>query len=299
MNIHYQPGQAAKTRKIKDVSEAGAANMRFECDGRQFNVADYFAVQKQIHLKHPGGKLFTVFRFLYRFVVSAMCINTKSRQNPEWYPIELCHVVANQPYKGALGEQEVTAMIKCAAIPADESMGKSVNQYRANRGEIQAQLNQLGLDVEERAMAVPARILPQPALRYGADQAADVRDGQWRPKKFRFVPNQGAGLINYECVLFGRGGREDENAIVSFIRQLQQTGHQLNFPVAEAKFTAPRCEARNDAQIEDHLKGLGRRHESGGQKLELVMCFMPRKDTRLYSSIKYIAGNILLKLSVF
>ena len=35
-------------------------------------------------------------KIINQFIIEALCVNTKSRTNPEWYPLELCHVVANQ-----------------------------------------------------------------------------------------------------------------------------------------------------------------------------------------------------------
>ena len=40
--------------------------MRFEIEGRVWNVADYFAIQKKIHLRYPGGKpIFKNYQLIY------------------------------------------------------------------------------------------------------------------------------------------------------------------------------------------------------------------------------------------
>ena len=40
--------------------------MRFEIDGRVWNVADYFGIQKKIHLRYPGGKTtFKNYKLIY------------------------------------------------------------------------------------------------------------------------------------------------------------------------------------------------------------------------------------------
>ena len=89
-------------------------------------------------------------------------------------------------------------MIRLAAKPADETMKSNVEAFRAAKGDLRDQLNKVGLDVEDKAMTVPARILPTPRLMYSNDMEFECRDGQWRPKKFRRIPNQGKGLINFE-----------------------------------------------------------------------------------------------------
>ena len=89
-------------------------------------------------------------------------------------------------------------MIRLAAKPADDTMKSNVEAFRAAKGDLREQLNKVGLDVEDKAMSVPARILPTPKLLYSNDMEFECRDGQWRPKKFRRIPNQGKGLINFE-----------------------------------------------------------------------------------------------------
>ena len=64
-----------------------------------------------------------------------------------------------QPVKGALGEEEVSNMIRLAAKPADDTMKSNVEAFRAAKGDLREQLNKVGLDVEDKAMTVPARIL--------------------------------------------------------------------------------------------------------------------------------------------
>ena len=82
-------------------------------------------------------------------------------------------------------------------------------------------------------------------------------------------------------------GRDIEN----FVGQLQKTGQQLGFPVAQGKFNSPECDARTDENICKHLKQLKDHHDRNQQRLDVILCFMPRKDSRLYSSIKFFAGK--------
>ena len=92
-------------------------------------------------------------------------------------------------------------------------------------------------------------------------------------------------------VFFGQARGNIGRDIENFVYQLQKTGQQLGFPVADGKFNQPECDARNDENIFKHLKGLKDLHDRNQQRLDVILCFMPRKDSRLYSSIKFLAGK--------
>ena len=98
--------------------------------------------------------------------------------------------------KGALGEQEVANMIRMCAKPATETMKNCHEAFNEASGEIRNQLNVLGLDVEDRPARVPARVLDTPTLRYAHNVSFQYRDGQWQPKEFYHVKNN--GLQSYE-----------------------------------------------------------------------------------------------------
>ena len=92
-------------------------------------------------------------------------------------------------------------------------------------------------------------------------------------------------------VFFGQARGNIGRDIENFVHQLQKTGQQLGFPVGDGKFNQPECDARNDENIFKHLKGLKDLHDRNQQRLDVILCFMPRKDSRLYSSIKFLAGK--------
>ena len=76
---------APKTRKIKSLSPRPANTQVFEVteEGREpqkIIIADYFARNHGIRLQYPD----------------LPCINVKSLKNPEYYPMEMCDIVAMQ-----------------------------------------------------------------------------------------------------------------------------------------------------------------------------------------------------------
>ena len=79
---------APKTRKIKSLSPNPANRQLFDAENPEHPereptrliVADYFMRTHGIRLQFPR----------------LPCINVKSLRNPEYYPLEMCHIVAMQ-----------------------------------------------------------------------------------------------------------------------------------------------------------------------------------------------------------
>ena len=79
---------APKTRKIKSLSPNPANMQQFDAanpdhperEPTRLIVADYFMRTHGIRLQYPD----------------LPCINVKSVRNPEYYPLEMCYIVAMQ-----------------------------------------------------------------------------------------------------------------------------------------------------------------------------------------------------------
>jgi len=83
VNIVSGTGSNGRTKTVKEITAASAANLHFEEEnGTKHNVADYFSAgSRKIH--HPY----------------LPCISTAGKTT-EYYPLEVCHVVPKQPVKG-------------------------------------------------------------------------------------------------------------------------------------------------------------------------------------------------------
>ena len=62
----------------------------------------------------------------------------------------MCWIVANQPVRGKLGDQEIAAMIRGSAQPAPDTFGKVAGVFRQIKGEFTSDLAGIGLEVEEK-----------------------------------------------------------------------------------------------------------------------------------------------------
>ena len=78
--------------------------MRFEIDGRVWNVADYFGIQKKIHLRYPGGKpIFQNSYLIYnQSPVREYEEPNQSRMVPTWAVPRCCKSGTPYSYKRLL-----------------------------------------------------------------------------------------------------------------------------------------------------------------------------------------------------
>ena len=61
--------------------------------------------------------------------------------------MELCRIVARQPVRGKLADNEVAGMIKCSAQPADDTFRRISETMRSVRNKFDEDLASIGLEI--------------------------------------------------------------------------------------------------------------------------------------------------------
>ena len=64
--------------------------------------------------------------------------------------MELCHLVAHQPVRGKLADQEVANMIRASAQPAIETFKTISETFKCIRGQFDGDLATIGMQVSEK-----------------------------------------------------------------------------------------------------------------------------------------------------
>ena len=168
-------------------------------------MGDYFQKVYGVRLRYP---------FL-------PCINAKgkkAKKGPEYYPLEMCDIVARQPVRGKLADNEVASMIRATAQPAPDTFRTISDTFKNVRGQFDPDLASVGLAIEDKMMKVPIRVVNNPPLNY-KDGRARIKDGAWNPMRFQHVRKINTWLIG----LFS--SRRDEkylNDLHKFAGQMQQ-----------------------------------------------------------------------------
>ena len=203
-------------------------------------------------------------------------------------------------------------MIRHCAKPAPDTMKACAEDFRAIKPGLRDDLDMLGMDVADQPSKVPCRILPAPRLRYKS-RAAEIRDGQWRPDEFRFVKqplevyegNQidipfSLVLLYFSVYVFGdpNAPRDAEGTLMGFMGNLVRQAQKIGFPMANKAYNMNYIRINNERDMklffEDRFKAHEqerRRLNNPNHKLQLIICCMPRKDSKMYSIIKFYAGE--------
>lgn len=152
----------AKQMRVTDFTSKSAAQETFDLDGKQTSVAAYVAAKYNIVLKYPN----------------APCVKVGERGN--MLPPEMCTIAPGQR-KYQLNGNQTTNMLDCTcAVPS--ARAKSIETSLADVGK-DAYAKAFGFSVAESMMAVDARQLDAPSLKYkkgAADATVKVINGAWR-----------------------------------------------------------------------------------------------------------------------
>ena len=79
-------------------------------------------------------------------------LGKKAKGGPEYYPLEMCSIVARQPVRGKLGDQEVANMIRASAKPATDTFKTISDNFKAVRGQFDPDLASVGLTIEDKML---------------------------------------------------------------------------------------------------------------------------------------------------
>ncbi|KAI0347251.1 argonaute-like protein [Trametopsis cervina] len=263
-------------RTIRKLSKTGANNLRFQMrDGPMLTVADYMRQTYNRPLKYP----------------ELPCVELHSGA---LIPIEMCTVPAGQIMRKQVPPERTKDVLafatkKPAARLAAIKSGLGVLQYGQSE-----YVRQFGLNVHQDAVAIKARILPAPTLKYGAGSKSLTvmpnRDGAWNmvDKKFykpKDIPRWGWVIYEREP----RFNREAAaNAVKSMIKACTSVGMNVGDPNPPIMYFNPQ------GKVYDHVREIGQAVKTKfGQTPLLLVFVLPESSADTYTAIKH-AGDILL-----
>ena len=84
---------------------------------------------------------------------------------------------------------------------------------------------------------------------------------------------------------------------MGFMRNLTNQAQKAGFHMANQAFNMDVVRVNNERTINAFFMDRFQKHESERRKnpkhkLQLVICIMPRKDSKLYSTLKFYAGKL-------
>ncbi|OCH91566.1 Piwi-domain-containing protein [Obba rivulosa] len=271
------------TRKYKifNVMDKSAAEMKFYDAklGDNVTVQDFFQREYNVDLKHA--------------TMPVPVVDVGRAGKPVYLPAELCHIIANQPFRGKLGRNETSQMIKWAARPPAENARTIIHEGLPSLGlqsdAPSSMLGSFGIKVSSQMTVVPGRILPPPRVTYHNSESHDVREGSWNLRHVEF--HAPASVPAWAVLLVQAGKRGEFNGVNDpelddFLKQFTQTCKNCGMSIddqPEKIVTTSYLE-----RIEDKL-----RKTFSTQKPSFILVLLSSDDSRIYSGIKCLCDVTL------
>ena len=241
-------------------------------DGRQSNVADYFAAKYNKALEFP----------------KLPCLVVGTNENQTYLPLEVCKIPDGQRYPRKLNEAQTADMIKIANVKPEERL----RNIRAGIPLIQensAYYENFKLGFGKELMNVQARVLSPPVIHYGKssrEPTIQPAQGTWnmRDKKVE----TGATVKSWSVLVVSN--RSNPNEIQAFVQELVRTCGDtgMNF---EAR-TPPIITASQD------LEGSVRKAAAAAQETfrappQFILVVLMSTDSMVYGDIKRVGDTEL------
>lgn len=261
--------------KIMKLSPLPAAQTMFEdADGKSMSVVQYFQQHHNMRLEYPNLPCVTV---------------RKGSQ----LPMEICEVMEGQRYNRKLSDMQTTEMLKFTTQPPDRRAEKIIRGLEMLRFKENPDLQSFGIEVTERMLEIPARLIPTPQVCYnpkGKDPTAVPRDGVWNliGKKV----STGSALKVWGVLSFAGERMCPTPQLQAFVRELavtcQDTGMDIQEKEPPIKYDNPQ------GDIEQILRAfyqfVGNRYK---QRPQMVVCILPSTGQPLYAEIKRVSDTVL------
>lgn len=200
-------------RTITKISKEGADRIRFDMDGRQISVADYFRTQRNRPLQYP----------------QLPCIEAGTKGG--LIPMELCTVLPGQIMRKELPSDKTADMVAFSTKKPQERLSSIIDGLSVlNYGQSEY-LRQFNMQVKPNPVEFQGRVLNPPVLRYGAgskDPKIAPRFGAWNMIDKKFY--QPKPVPTWIVVTFDdrRFSERDYNNLVSgLVQGFQSVGMQV------------------------------------------------------------------------
>ncbi|XP_065580423.1 protein argonaute-2-like [Artemia franciscana] len=251
------------------LSDASDQTFKFEFNGQNVTVEEYYRKKYQIELEYP--------------YLPCLWVGTPGRVPKVVVPMELCTILPGQVMRGKLNETQTREMIKAATKPPADRKRRTEETAVAMDGGGAVAKN-FGISVSNTMTQVDGRILDAPVVKFGNNQQEIPKDGKWdmRNKKFLYP----AALESWG-VLDVSGTRDDNKR--RFFDKLERMARSYDMYVNDKCFTGQCRNVYRD--VEADL----RKYQKMNPKLNFVFVIISKKGDDIYRDIKFIGD---LELSI-
>ena len=266
-------GHKSKPKGIFDISRSETANnYKFDCDGKQTSVAQYFKDKYKLTLKYPDAPLIHL-------------------GGSNYVPMEACMVLPGQEFKGEISDVRGVLSFSThrphviAGLVQQDGMKKlkqSIEKDSADR-------------IGNKLVVVPSRVLPAPILEYKntkitfvekpADGKSEKAKGSWDLINKQFYdPVKGVKKLTVLVLENSRRPLRDnektdiEEACTEFVAEVGRHGVKFdkNFIIKPVSYDRVENLTRDIVSVMKPLQA----------KTDYVLTILNQKEKAIYASVK-------------
>lgn len=245
---------------IERVSDKTAAQLTFSQGGSPVTVQQYFERQYNYKLKYP----------------SLPCLKMASGSSEVYMPMEVCEVTPKQRIRGKLDDGLTASMIRQTALPPSQKF-QVIEHNVGTMSEMCAQkMLEYDLGVDLQPVETDARVLPQPAIRYGTHEVSVRDNGVWDIRYNRFVSARTVEKPFFVCL-----AECEDSALNNYFYALCKAGRDVGLAIKTPVFKARRHDNLETKEVFDRARSQG---------ADLILFVLDKRDKyHPYDEIKYLA----------
>uniref|UniRef100_A0A0C9S839 TSA: Wollemia nobilis Ref_Wollemi_Transcript_12440_3188 transcribed RNA sequence n=1 Tax=Wollemia nobilis TaxID=56998 RepID=A0A0C9S839_9CONI len=254
-----------RTYKIKSLTDMPMDVLKFDSNGEQLSVVDYFQKQYNIRLMLRGFP----------------AIEGGNKDRKRYIPIELCRIIKDQPYMKSLNDQQRSGLLNMTCLAPHvrrEETGKRGDELR---GATRRDAAEFGIEINSLMTELPGRVLPAPKIKYQTQEECP-RDGSWNMRGKRIW--RGTKITYWSCICFASGVHPQ--ALQTFCQKLPELCGQYGVQM-HPQLAAPIANELNgnvEGVVNHQIEACKTKTK---QSLELLLCIMPQRENKhLYASVK-------------
>ncbi|KAF4620072.1 hypothetical protein D9613_004836 [Agrocybe pediades] len=254
---------------IKKISSQSAEQLMFATrEGKSMSVATYFKTLN-IRLKFPGNG----------------CIEVGSGA---FIPIELCELIEGQFMRRQVPAEKTNDMLEFSKMSPTDRLGSireglAVLQYGQSE-----YVRQFGMNVQQAPLALKARVLPAPTLKYaqvGRESSVKPFNGSWNMRDKKFFQPQ--AIPAFFVVSFDTrfGENEAQQMLQDFRVGAQSVGMNVVQPSHVHHFE---CFSPHASPVASMNSAGQRFYEKYKQAPQMAIVVLPENGNgELYTGVKY------------
>ncbi|KAJ4708350.1 Protein argonaute like [Melia azedarach] len=220
------------------------------------------------------------------------CLQVGNHRKVNYLPMEACKIVEGQRCTKRLNEKQITSLLKFSCQRPHEQETDILKTALQNGYDQDPYAKEFGIKVDNKLVAIEARVLPAPWLKYndsGKEKEYLPQVGQWNMMNKKVV--NGSSIRYWSCINFSRSVQETTAAgfCQKLIHMCQTLGMEFNQDPAIPIHSARPDQVKKALKYVYHAAG----NQLEGKELELLIAILPDNNGSLYGDLKRICETDL------